>query len=135
MSQNVLIPPNYILPTCTKRLFIISGSFFHHFFPALQILYYFPPNLCSFLSVKIGSISFFSSPGTHQCQYFVGCLAKIINSFTNSDMNNCFRIISIRINIPKVNIVKVYTKNTYFITKKYDITRIFIKKEYIIISK
>ena len=41
LHQNVLIPPNHILPTRTKRIFTTSH----------QVLYYF-------LSVKIGSIFF-----------------------------------------------------------------------------
>ena len=40
-------------------------------------------------------------------------------------MNKCFRVIFIVISIIKVDIIKIYTKNTHFITKKYDITRIF----------
>ena len=41
-------------------------------------------------------------------------------------MNNNFRIIFIKINIIKINIFKVYNKNTDFITKICDIIRIFL---------
>ena len=48
------------------------------------------------------------------------------------DTNNNIRIIFIKILI-KINIIKIYIKNTHFITRKYNITRIFIKVEYIFI--
>ena len=38
-----------------------------------------------------------------------------------------------KITIVKINIIKIFIKNTYFITRKYDITRIFTKIEYIFI--
>ena len=47
-------------------------------------------------------------------------------------MNNSIKIIFIKI-IIKINIIKIYVKNTLFITRTYDITRIFIKLEYIFI--
>ena len=50
----------------------------------------------------------------------------------NSDKNNSIRIIYIKF-IIKANIIKIYIKNTHFITRKYDITRIFIKIQYIVI--
>ena len=46
----------------------------------------------------------------------------------NSDMNNAFRIIFIIVSIIKVHLIKIYTKNTYLITTKCGITRIFIKR-------
>ena len=49
-----------------------------------------------------------------------------------SDKNSSIRIIFIKI-IIKNNIIKIYIKNTNFITRKYKITRIFIKIEYIFI--
>ena len=49
------------------------------------------------------------------------------------DMNNSFRIIFIIRSIVKVNIVKACSKNSYSITRKYGITRIFNKVEYLII--
>ena len=45
-----------------------------------------------------------------------------------SDKNNSIRIIFIKI-IIKISIIKIYTKNTHFITTKFDITKMFIKKE------
>ena len=51
-----------------------------------------------------------------------------------SDMINNLRIILIKIYIIKVNMIKISTRNTHFITRKCDITRIFIQK-YIIICK
>ena len=47
----------------------------------------------------------------------------------NSGMNNSIRTMFIKI-IIKINIIKIYIKNTHFITRKHDITRIFIKLEY-----
>ena len=55
---------------------------------------------------------------------------KFNMSSQKADMSNSFRIIFIIISMIKVNDVKIYTKN--FITRKYDITRIFINIEYII---
>ena len=49
------------------------------------------------------------------------------------DLNNSLRIIFIKI-IIKINIIKIYMTNTHFITRKSNITRIFIKVEYIFIS-
>ena len=43
-----------------------------------------------------------------------------------SDTNNSIGIIFIKI-IIKINITKICMKNIYFITKKYDIIRIFVK--------
>ena len=48
------------------------------------------------------------------------------------DKINNIRTIFIKI-IIKINSVKIYTKNTYFITAKCDNTRIFIRKESTII--
>ena len=42
-------------------------------------------------------------------------------------------VIFIIVFIIKVNIIKIYVKNTHFITRKFAITRTFIKTEYIII--
>ena len=50
-------------------------------------------------------------------------------------MNNSFRIIFIKIVIIKVNIIKVYGIKTLSITKKRDIMRICINKDYIIIKE
>ena len=62
--------------------------------------------------------------------YFFKCFTffKFIVPSQRSDMNNSFKIIFMKISIIKVNIIKIYTKNTHFITWKCDITRIFIKK-------
>ena len=53
-------------------------------------------------------------------------------SSQKSDKNNSMRIIFIKI-IININIIKIYTKSTHFITTKCGITRIFIKIEYIFI--
>ena len=111
--------------------------------------------------MKIISISIFSSSDMHQSHHLLGCHVIGINSllifFFNSsriffhvlmffaffkfnmpsrksDMNNCIRIIFIK-TIIKINIIKIYIKNTHFITTKYNITRIFIKIECIVICK
>ena len=49
-----------------------------------------------------------------------------------SDKNNSIRIIISKV-IVKVNVIKIYIKNTHFMKRKYNITRIFIKVTYIII--
>ena len=80
--------------------------------------------------------------------HLLGCHAIVINSSLiffkgfpffkfnipkkKSDKDNSFRIIFIKI-IIKINIIKIYVKNTLFIARKYDITRIFINLEYIFI--
>ena len=90
-----------------------------------------------YYSIKIGSFSFFSSSGKHQSHHLNGfCVTffKFTMPRQKSDMNDSSRVIFIIISIIKVNnIIKIYTKNTHFITRKYDITRAFIKIEYIII--
>ena len=50
-----------------------------------------------------------------------------------SDMSNSTRIIFIKISIVKVNPIKTYIKNTYFIKTKCNTTKIFFKIEYIFI--
>ena len=47
-------------------------------------------------------------------KYFV--LFKFIAPSHKSDMSNSVRIMFIKISIVKVNIIKIYTKNTHFIT-------------------
>ena len=44
------------------------------------------------------------------------------NSNKNDSIRNMFRLIS----IVKFNVIKIYIKNAHSITKKFDITRIFI---------
>ena len=48
------------------------------------------------------------------------------------DKDNSVKVVFIKIVI-KINILKIYIKNTLFITRKCNITRIFIKLEYIFI--
>ena len=79
MSQNVLIPPNHILLTCTKSIFITCANFSHHLAPTLETLYHLP-TLYYFLSINIGSISFSSSSGMDQLHHPVGCHATGIDS-------------------------------------------------------
>ena len=84
----------------------------------------------------------------HQSHHLVGChtaginyllisffkcftLFKSIASSHNSDMNNSLRNIFIKMKIIKINIIKIYTKNTnHFITKKFEVNLIF-KKSYL----
>ena len=115
--QNVSIPPFCILPT--------------YFYNS---------------SINNKSISFFSSSDTHQSYHLLGCHTTGINSSfiffeflafikfsmpsQKSDMNNSIRIIFIKIFIAKVNAIKIYLKNTHFITIKYNINKIFIKTVY-----
>ena len=96
------------------------------------------------------SSQFLPSSATQQSNHLDGCHATDINfcltffhCFTlfksitpslKSNMNNSCRIIPIKINIIKVNIINIYTKNTHFMTEKCDITRIFINKDYIILE-
>ena len=51
---------------------------------------------------------------------FFKCFAffQFITPRQKSDINNSFRIMFIKINIIKVDFIKVYAKNTHFITKK-----------------
>ena len=97
-------------------------------------------------SVKIGSITFFLSSNIQKFHHLLGSHATDIGSShiflkcfaffklnipsQKSDKNNSIRIIFIE-TIIKINIIKIYTKNTHFITRKYSITRIFIEIEYI----
>ena len=94
-------------------------------------------------SVKIGSVSFFSSSDMRKFHQRLRCHTISINSsfdwfftfFTFTmpsqtfEKNNSIRTIFFVISIIKINIIKIYTKNTHFITARCDITRIFIKKE------
>ena len=99
-------------------------------------------------ALSIGSISFLLSSDMQKFHHLLGCDAIGINSSfifffkffpflifnvpnQNSDKNNSIVIIFINITI-KINI-KIHIKNTHFITRKFDITRIFIKLEYIFI--
>ena len=87
-------------------------------------------------TLKTGSISFFSSSYMQEFHLLWGCHAIGINSSLilffaffaffkfnmpsqKSDMNRSIRIIFIKI--------KIYVKNTHFVTRKCDIARIFIK--------
>ena len=134
LYQNGSMPANYVLSRNTKSIFItsnqisssfnfISKSWFHfsHFlartnsaillYAILQVLKLFP-------------YIFF------KC--FLNSLFKFIVPSHKLYVNVTFRIISINMKINKVNVIKIYTKNTHVITRKWNITRIVIKKEYII---
>ena len=50
-------------------------------------------------------------------------------------MNNSFKIIFMKFKIMKSNLIKIYTKNNHLATNKFYIIRIFINKDYIIISE
>ena len=72
----------------------------------------------------MAAISFFTCFG----------LFKFAMPSQNFGMNNNFRIIFLKIIIIiKVNFIKIYTKNTHIIGNKCDFTKMFIKKEHIII--
>ena len=118
LPQNVLIPPNYILSI--------------HFYNSW---------------INIEFISFFSSSDMDWSLHLLGCHTTDINfslffkffalfkfnmPSQKSDMNNSIRIVFIKI-IINLSIIKIYINNTHFITRKYDITRIFTKVEYIFI--
>ena len=90
-------------------------------------------------------VSFFLFSGIDQSYQFVGCNTTsifVFKCFTmflsimpsqKSDIINSFRTIFIKNSIIKCYIIKIYTRNTRLITWKCGITRIFIKKVYIII--
>ena len=66
--------------------------------------------------------------------YFFKCFVFFKFNVPNqkSDMINSTRIIFVKI-IIKINIIRIYIKNTHFISVKCNITIIFIKIEYIFI--
>ena len=132
--------------------FLTSSWLFHNFLTS----YYFS-------SVKNGSISFFCLlPGTNptifldamlQALILTLCLFHMYLSLFSSffclslfalyifitpshrpNINNSFRIIFIKTIIIKVNIIKICSMKTHLITKKCDIIRICINKDYIIIN-
>ena len=107
-------------------------------------------NLHYFTSINNGSVSFFLSSGMHQPHHFVDAMLQVLVAYIflkrfmlfksitpchTSGRSNSFRIIFIKINIIKVHFIKIYTNKTYFISKKCDIIRIFINKDYIIIRE
>ena len=88
-------------------------------------------------SVKIDSICFFSSPGQLKFKLFfvkIFALFKFNAKCQKSNKNCSIRIIFIEM-IIEINIIKVNTNNTRFITIKYSFTRIFIKIEYPLYTK
>ena len=115
--------------------------------------YHLPPDFIPIFISKIEFILFFflifqyapippsSQMSCYRYQFFAyiffKCFAllKSIMQSHKSHMNNSFRIILIKIILVKINIIKIYTNNTHFITRKCAITRIFFKKEYIIIRE
>ena len=69
---------------------------------------------------------------------FFKCFAffKFTTSSQKSHMNNSIRFILIKcIIIRKINFITICSKNTHLISKKCDVIKVFIKKEYIIISE
>ena len=64
--------------------------------------------------------------------FFECCVFKFQMASQKSDANNRISIIFIKVFI-KINLMQVYNKNTHFVTRKYNINRIFIKIEYIFI--
>ena len=99
-------------------------------------------------SVNTDSIYFFSSSDMQKFYHLLEChTIGIISSFIyfnffaffkfnmqskKSDKNDSIQIIFIKI-IIEINFIKIYIKNTHSITIKYNITRTFIKIEYIFI--
>ena len=99
------------------------------FLTALLRIYHFQ-DLYWLFKGKIGSVPLFLSFDMPQSHHHIGCHATSITSLLI-----LFFYYFTLINIIKVNIIKIYTKNTHFIIRKCDITRTFIKKEYIIITE
>ena len=64
--------------------------------------------------------------------FLILCIFQFEMPSRKSDKNSSIRIIFIKI-IMKINVIKIYIENNRFITRKYDITIIFIKMEYIFI--
>ena len=140
LGQNVWIFPLYLLLTRRIKTFWSKVptllSIFSTTFPQL---YHFP-TLFEFLSLKNGSILFshlLASTDSmlqaltlylYRFQMLRVVLRCFITRIHRSEMNNSFMTSFIKIKIIKVNIIKICFKNTYFITRKCDITRIFIKK-------
>ena len=122
-----------LLPTF-PNLLLFSAALTPTFLQFLITL----PRLCNslplpnFISILI-SKHWFHSAFSHLLYIFFKCNTSITQSH-KSGMGNGFRIVFVKINIIKANIINIYATNTHFITKKCDITRIFIKKEYIIIT-
>ena len=80
--ENISIPPNHILLTPTKNIFITFVHFSHHLAHILL-----SANLY-FVLVKIGSILFLSSPDMHQSHHLAGrCHVTGINSLLTSFLN------------------------------------------------
>ena len=106
------------------------------------IFYTTDAHFCS-PSVKIGFISFFSSPDMQNFHHVLGCQAVGINysliiflSVLLSSNLICQAKILIRIIVSRspsprllsrLILFKIYIENTNFITRKYGNTRIFIK--------
>ena len=90
----------------------------------LETLYYFS-------SIKIGSIPFFSSSGTYQSHHLVRCHATSINSLILSINFFLKRFAFFKFILSSqrfdMNVVLGSSKDTHFITRKRDITRIFMK--------
>ena len=96
------------------------------------------------------SFFLFSSSDMHQSHYLVGCHSTGINFFLifftclalfisiknshKSNMNNCFRIIVIKIMIIEVSIIKINNNKIHIIAKNCDNVRICINKKYLIIK-
>ena len=132
LSQNVPIPTNDTILTSTKTTFYT----FH--------------TLSNFISKKIGSIPFFSSSGKDQYPAILldAALQVLVLAYIFFKCFDFFKFVMPRQNfcpivwghLPKVVImikvsfIKIYTKNTHFICKKCGFTKIFIKKEYIILA-
>ena len=140
--QNVLIPRNSILTThsltkCFNTTIVYTTD--THFFNS---------------SMNIGYISFFAISDTQKSHDLLGTninssliffiyfyFFKLFTFFKfnmasqKSDKNNSIKIIFLIISITKINIIKIYIKNTHSIPIKYSIIRIFSKIEYIFVCR
>ena len=115
----------------------------------LSVIYYWRASKA--FSVRVGCNYFFSCCEKHQLHHLLRCHATGFNfsfifTFKNiaffllvmprqkSGMNNTIRIIFIKsIIVIKVSFIVIHSKDTQLISIKFDFTKIFIKKENIII--
>ena len=131
LSQNVLIPPNHRILTSTKTIFTTSTHFptlsvkrlilflFSHLLaktnPAILLDAALQALVLAYILFKCFYFFKFVTPRQNVCPIVSGHLPKAIIMI-------------------KVSFIKIYTKNTHFICKKCGFTKIFIKKEYIILA-
>ena len=107
----------------SPKTYTISTDYkhFYHFFWLLQL-----PNFIS----KTNPTNLLDAM-LHAWMLFLTCFAffKFVTSSQKPDMNNSFRIISMKIRIVKATFITICTKNIHLSSKKCDLTKNFIKKE------